>query len=178
VIILKPAHFFGEMIHLSPGWISNGHWAAKRELITNSVMLETIAQAKAFAPALANNTRVMDSDANIDKLCPKSDAPEWTITRWSYQTRMSRTGKTADLVLLTTNTTGDTALIDRKLLTLLGYSDGQTLFAVDSNSPFTNADRSILIMPFGIDKTDDPLSVIRSVVHLQDLRADERKEVA
>jgi hypothetical protein len=179
-ITLIQKHLNGNPLHLFPGWLSNGAWAIRRAQVVNSDLLTSIEQAVLVFPKLgAANITARTSDDAFDKLASSVEGPykvrTWTVQPWTLTWRARwHSGKgPLQLALLTDRDSAAVAYVDRTILQLLQVEDGDTVVSRQAaNSAFTTMDGDAVFM--GVDASaEDHLTVFRSIIHLQDLEADQ-----
>lgn len=157
-ITLKHAHFSGDNIYLGP-WISEGHWAIRKDRVLNAASFASLETFRAAFPKL---TKLHYLKENLtDKLVPSTDLTVFTVTPWSVtQDKYQLSFLIADECW---------SLVQTRFLAL---TDARTLYAVGPNSVLTDAlnlaDRTFYVAPF---PTGDQLDPLTALVHAIDREA-------
>lgn len=131
----------GEQIRISPGYISNGHWAIKLDAIENAALLRTEELLNAFASNI-RGIHIMD-DVKVEGCFPKERnvriRNSGKILNSSFDLDPKR-----DRVVFS-NDDGET-MFDRGYVKLLGIAEVE-LFGDSFDGPFADEESDFVLMP-------------------------------
>jgi hypothetical protein len=178
-----------------PDYVSNGHWMIAKSQVENAAMFATADMIKLFAPKLAGPGVLRISETNngaeqILKCIPDDDrAVVWTVQPWIHVSvnpdrfrKLGRNGRPVAKITESYVLTCGAAVtyVAREYLDRFGIEPGMVLHSAhaDGTGTLCNPDRTFVVMPVRVDTTEDiaagtdAIAPFRSLVHLQDLRAD------
>ena len=177
MITLKPAHFAGSF-YSSPSWLTNGHWAVKRDRCSNGAALN-IESAGLFFGSGANKVTMKRemTDADVAKAAKASGSAQWTVTRFRHES-----DRGLNTIILVSAAGGHTA-IDAKYAAALGIMPGNTLYGHEnglsalSDSPEPET-LSFVLMPVRSGVDDDALAAFAGVIGAKLAKANKGRKAA
>ena len=178
-----------------PDYVSNGHWMIAKSQVENAAMFASADMIKLFAPKLAGPGVLRMSDTNngaaqILKCIPEDDrAVVWTVQPWihvSTQTDRYRKigargrGRTERTECYVLTCGAAVCYVAREYLDRFEIIPGMVLHSAlaDGCGTLCSPDRTFVVMPTRVDAKEDrargtdAIAPFRSLIHLQDLRAD------
>ena len=150
-ITLKPAHFKNRSVVITPAWVSNGHWAIRKDSIDNAAMFENEAIAKVYLGCQEN-----DVSTNTDELIRQAGPSEFYPFH-ATPIVIDVPGKKAVQARVFRSESAYT-LVDVKYLAIFGLnSKATTLYGAESRlsalTPRKDTDYNICIMPIRIHES-------------------------
>jgi len=147
--LTKKLFAFHSSLHVSPTWISNGHFAVKRTTVDNVALFTTEAAALA---TVGKGVRFTERDTDeVFQSWVDATRTAWTVTEFLYDSGTKR-------CRIVQSGAGVIALLDVEYCELLDIGPGHTIYngTVDGSGPFadgdTGADLTWILMPVGGSK--------------------------
>lgn len=131
--LTKKLFAFHSSIHVSPTWISNGHFAVKRSIVDNVALFTTEAAALATVGKGVHFT-ARDTDEIFRSWVDATRTP-WTVTEFLYDSGRKR-------CRIVQSGAGVIALLDVEYCELLGIMPSRIIYngTVDGSGPFADGD--------------------------------------
>ncbi|HEY2930874.1 MAG TPA: hypothetical protein VGK99_03940 [Acidobacteriota bacterium] len=139
-ITLKKKHFAGGSVYLTPGWISNGHWAIKRTWIKNNAVFASADTVSAFLGEKTSVT-VKENDSMVESILDtvKDAQLDYVKTDWVH----SKAGDDFNLLRVFKNCSGKAVFRE-------DYIQAFEILSLVGTKPtdvFRSADSDFLLMP-------------------------------